>query len=305
MVRTILVPLDGSLLAERALSAAGRLARLAGARVLLVRCAPPESAPEAGRTGPLAQAQAYLEQAALRLREQGVGVETAVRAASPVDGIVAESAERHADLVVMSTHGRSGEGRWIYGSVAEGVLARGSVPTLLVRPNAVADDPLSRWRQRLLVPLDGSPLAEEALGPAAELARLLDGTIELFRVLVTPPVAAEPLLAPPVLTAAARRVREDEANEYLARIAARLRADGLRVNATVGWSGAPADAILEACRRGAGMVVMATHGRTGLGRLLFGTVAFEIVRRGTLPVLMVRPSGLETAARAADEVRSA
>jgi nucleotide-binding universal stress UspA family protein len=290
MVQCILVPLDGSTLAERALPYATALAGASGARLVLVRVAAPGAGPDGVR-----EARAYLAQVAAGLTSAGRPVETVAPAGDVVDEICAEARRQHADLLVSATHGRGGLGRWVYGSVAAALLARTQLPVLLVRawgaaPSAarLADHP------RLLVPLDGSAFGEEALPVAESLADALGGELVLLRAVVRPdaPFApdwiVEPLLRQELEAATV------EAERYLQRLAERYAQAGrtVHIDVRVGQPGleAEADVIDKAGREhGAALAVMTTHGYTGLRRLVLGSVADSVVRRSTLPVVLVRP----------------
>src|SRR4051812_32589216 len=165
MIRTILVPLDRSPFGERVLPLAASLAELLDAKLVLVEAISVHVFPGADATPAQVraadEAAAYLLDIAGRLRARGLGVETAIPYGNPVEEILQEISIRNADLVVMATHGRSGLGRWVYGSVAEGVLHASPVPVLLLQ--AWHGEHLWRGlagRPRLIVPLDGSELGE-------------------------------------------------------------------------------------------------------------------------------------------------
>lgn len=292
MYRTILVPLDGSRFGERALPLAMTLAWRLGAKLVLMRAAsaavfPGVDATEA-EVHAVDEARAYLVNVQAEWSGQGVGVDIALPYGDPASEILQEIDTRQVDMVVMSTHGRSGLGRWIYGSVGEKVLATSPVPVMLVRPTghlpALDRDPA---HSTILVPLDGSALAEAALPHAEYLAQRLGGKLMLLRVVerAGPAFAYPGTVAPPLPDVDAH----PEAELYLAVLAQRLRATGATVETAVreGWA---ADVIAY----GGGewqpsMIVMATHGRTGVARLLIGSVAVEVVRRSPLPVMLVRP----------------
>src|SRR5581483_8312860 len=135
MFRTILVPLDGSAAAERALPVAATLAGRGGARLLLVQVADAlvlaGEDPSEAEALAVAEAREYLARVAERIAGQGVAVETAAPFGPPAEEILAESRLRAADLVVLTTHGHTGPGRSLYGGVAEAVLAHSPVPVLL------------------------------------------------------------------------------------------------------------------------------------------------------------------------------
>jgi nucleotide-binding universal stress UspA family protein len=173
MYSTVVVPLDGSALAERALPYATQLVRHGGARLVLVRAALAHTVPGVDPTdAQLAAtecAERELETTAERLRDQGLSVETHVYYGEAAWAITDVAERQSAELLVMSTHGRGGLGRWVYGSVAQQVLRKATVPILLV--SAACERPWpAEGPIHILVPLDGSAFAEEALGSARQLA---------------------------------------------------------------------------------------------------------------------------------------
>lgn len=292
MYRMILVPLDGSPFSERALPLATKLAQAMDAQVILMRAASAVTFPGADATEAQCQAvdeaEAYLWTLATGLSEGGLRVETAVPYGDAAESIVMEIGLHRADLVVMCTQGRSGLGRWIFGSVAEQVLARSPVPVLLVRASGA--HPTFRpgpGSGPLLVPLDGSAFAETALPHAAALAHALGAALRLVRAL-EPPMA---LYGYPGVGLVQESLEEEraEAETYLEEVAARLRGDGISVGTVVreGW---PADAIVcSDAQANPWLIVMSTHGRAGVARLLLGSVALEVVRRSAVPVMLIRP----------------
>ena len=293
MFSRLLVPLDGSSLSERALPIATLLAQATGAQLWLVR-----AARESGSQGPGAcqEAQTYLEGVRRRLGD-ALSIHIATSDTPPARAIATIAAQHTIDLIVMTTHGHGGLQRLVHGSVAEVILADSRVPVLLVRMNAPAPAiPTHDERPRVLVPLDGSPFAEAALPAAAALARALDWTLVLLRVAI-PPTA---LLVDPEIarTETTDRILEAEsiaASHYLKGIADGLQAEGLRIETRL-RVGLAAQAILdEGAASGASLVIMATHGRSGLGRMLRGSVATEVLHRGSLPLLLVRPSTVNAA----------
>jgi nucleotide-binding universal stress UspA family protein len=138
--------------------------------------------------------------------------------------------------------------------------------------------------RRILVPLDGSRLAEAALGEAIELARSGAGLV----LLRAAEAARVPLADPTEVQVAI--VREAEA--YLEAVAERTRSAGVGQVQTSVWYGSAGEAIIEAARvRGVDLIVMSSHGRSGLGRLVFGSVAETVLRGTTTPILLIRPNG--------------
>jgi nucleotide-binding universal stress UspA family protein len=248
------------------------------------------------------ESREYLQAWAMNLHASGIQVETAVVPGDAADVLVDEAQRHHANLIVMTTHGRSGLGRWLYGSIAEAVLARSTVPVLLVRSGMPTSDLSAEVNQRrVLIPLDGSPTAERALPAAAELARAIDAEILLARVVPSSPAAVthEAIRFGDTRPARPSDAYEREAERYLQEIARILEANGLRVSTAVADDHAPNGIIAIAEQGGAAIVVMATHGRSGLGRFILGSVAHDVLRRGTRPVLLVRPT-TESASQASD-----
>lgn len=278
MADTLLVPLDGSPLAERAVPFAAQLAANGAGRLVLAHVATPA-----------ADAAPYdLSAVADGLREQGLSVLTQLLTApngvpAALDDLVRTLP---ADLVVMSTHGRGGLRRSIFGSVADGLIRRTATPALLIPPGCKHVWPEHR-PALILVPLDGSDLAEQALGPAEKLAARSDAELLLVRVLS--PVLHTRYRAGRLTLASAGFDEVEDAWSYLSAHADRLRALGRRVSIWV-LVGAPAAAIAEAARtEHADAIVMTTHGRHGVGRLLLGSTTDGVLQRTGAPVLLVPP----------------
>jgi nucleotide-binding universal stress UspA family protein len=289
MYRTILVPLDGSLLAERALPWAQRLAAAAHGRLVMLRVVP-ETAPPAGGDPPQAgetrdEAEAYVRGLAERSGE--TPVDPLVLEGDAAQTILGEVPRRGVGLIVMTTLGRSGLGRWIYGSVADAVMRRASVPVLLVpAASAIKEWPTDR-APRILVPLDFSPLSEAVLPPAGELAGALGA--ELVLLSVTPLLVTADLYGTGFVHYdydADRQARQ----RYLEGIATGLRAAGHAVKTREEF-GLVAGVIDDVGREeDVDLIAIATHGRGGATRLLMGSVATGVVQRTTVPVLVVRPA---------------
>jgi len=278
----LLVPLDGSPAAEPALVFA-ELIPTQAVRLLLVE---PDtmgptlaSAPEieTWREEQTRVAEAYLVQAGERLRRQGRQVETSFTFGDPATRIV-EAAD-DADLVVMTTHGRGAGGRAIFGSVADRVARHAPTATMVVRGGARAMVPAPLIR--LVVPLDGSPLAEEALPTALQLARHLRLPIHLVRV-----VDRETRFDSIRAGAAAATLAREEAQGYLDQWVQWFAERSVAADRGL-LAGPPAVALLDVLRPG-DLVVMTTHGRAGVRRWLLGSVADKLVRTSPGPVLIVR-----------------
>jgi nucleotide-binding universal stress UspA family protein len=304
MQSKILVPLDGSPLAETVLPRAAALAQATSSVVVLTRVsAPVMVAPPTAWTIPtpligyentlhdMDLARDYLTDVALRLKNAGVVVETTGLDGDPAASIVAYTEEHpEVTMIAMATHGRSGLSRWVLGSVAEKVLHAAPVPLLLVRPNGPLDPaaPLPDIRT-ILVPLDGSIFAEQALESAYGIARTTGAALLLVSALPVPDdMAATDSGMTPSPVAVQYEAEAAQLTGYLEQQVQRLRMAGLVVETQI-VNGHPADAILRAgAAAHADLIVMATHGRSGLQRLWLGSVAMKVVQGATLPVLLVR-----------------
>jgi nucleotide-binding universal stress UspA family protein len=288
---TILVPLDGSSLAEQGLTFAEQLARALPARLRLALVH--ELA--AVTTGPVARAQMtlhraereYLARVRDRLKTAGIADVTAVvLKGDPREELTRYADERDPDLVVIASHGRGGLARAWFGSVAEHLVRNVAAPVVVVHAHETA--PGLRAPDRIAVALDGSKSAEMVLDSAAQLARAFGAELLLCRVVQPVPLPADPIL--PVTIAYDTELTEQllgGSDDYLARVAERFAGTGvpLRRRSLVGHGVAPT--IIEAARdEGAGLIVMTTRGRAGLGRL--GSVADKVMRGAPCPVLLYR-----------------
>lgn len=285
MVRTILVPLDGSPFGEHALPLAAALARKSGATLLLAHVRGHES---------WGDERAYLAEVGRRLNAVApVAVETALLDGAVGDALKGYARRVSADLVVMSTHGRADIPRLCLGSVADELTAALAAPVLLVRPGPGEPD-LTRAKElrSIIIPLDGTELSEKAIEPALAVGLPFDADFTLVRVnepahLTT--FVADGAMPETVTTvlAAIDHTHEDEATRYLESVAARMRARGARVRTHVVLEGRPAAGILaEADAEVADLIVIETHGRRGLARFFMGSVADTLVRGGVAPVLL-------------------
>ena len=299
MFRTLMVPLDGSELAERALPYAVRLAVASGARIALVRVAlgPPPTGYdwERQQLDALSDAESYLREVADKVATR-VPVRTLTPYGEASTQLLAVISELQVDGIVMATHGRTGLAHLLHGSVAEALLARSPVPVFLVhaQPGEATAPPFDPVSARIIVPLDGSTFAEAALPIALQM---LGAAGELVLVSVAAPPKHVELDETGHVRAYLDQQEDSlrrEALEYLRGVIAQLtRSDpDLHVAADV-RIGEPAQGIvIAAIDRGADLVVMSTHGRTGLGRVLMGSVAGEVMRTGHTPVVLVGPTAV-------------
>jgi nucleotide-binding universal stress UspA family protein len=302
MARCILVPLDGSVFGEHALPCALELARHTGAALHLAHVHVLAAVPDLEGLTPyqFQHVPVYDDEAESRASELAYLERLRLRARPPDDcvlhhleGAVVERLEQcrraiGADLIIMSTHGRTGMSRAWLGSVADALVRRTRVPVLLVRPAATRPDlrrPLAC--RRLAIPLDGSPRAEQALPPALALG--MPGETEVLLVRVIPPQLRLP--APGrTLGRGEDAVRRAVAERYLDGIADHVRNRGYASRVAVVCAADPAQGILETAQRhGVDLIALATHGRGGLSRLMMGSVADGLLRAARVPILLYRP----------------
>ncbi len=310
MYHSILVPLDGSKFAEQALPLAEAIAKRAGAHLEIVQvhtlfemtnvsnCWSPYYDPAQDAAFKEGE-QAYLDAIASRL-QASVSVSSALPTGAVVDGILERVRLAATDLVVMTTHGRGPLNRFWLGSVADQILRHTTVPILLLRPRDDQSNP-ERTLKRILIPLDGSSLAERVLEPAISLGRLMDAEYTLLR-------AVEPGFVPygyPDLSNVSQaekswvvnvkqverdwvEKRKSEAVDYLNKVADRLRHQSLCVQTRV----VPCDAVPALLNSASSfdLIAIATHGHGGFKRLLLGSVADKVIRGTVTPVLVYRPT---------------
>jgi nucleotide-binding universal stress UspA family protein len=297
-IRVILVPLDGSRLAEAAVPVSIPVAAGLGAAVTLLHVLE-HDAPATIHGEPHlateADATAYLNGVAERCAEAGVRVTTHVHANPERDvsgAIAAHGEELGADLVVLASHGSGGIKGFLFGRVAQQVVRRGTRPVLMVqaREDADADRPFSAATIALL--LSGTDEAEAAVPAAVTLARALGARLHL--ILAVPTVGtldADRAASATLMPGAARAVLDIEvesAQEYLRRVAADLAGRGLGVTTAVVRGDPAAATVAEANRVGAGVLALATHGRQGLSGVWAGSVGSKVLGKFERPLLLVR-----------------
>jgi nucleotide-binding universal stress UspA family protein len=293
MRQTLLVPLDGSELGEAAVPWAACLARAGDFAIVLTQIVPwqPYYTMVADgtrqRLPTLAQepVEVYLGQVRQRLLDQGLSAGTLARQGQPAETILQLADEVQAYAVVMATHGRGGLGRLLLGSVARKVLEQAVVPVLLVRARAAqaGREPALR---RLLVPLDGSSLAERALKVARDVAT--EGATLVLTEVVAPIVRVPGSVGTgtPIVDKKATQRAVAAAESYLRALAA---GDAPRLSIEpVVRTGAAGEEILRTAHEArADLIVMTTHAYTGPARWLLGSVADEVVRRAEQPVFLI------------------
>lgn len=313
MYHRMLVPLDGSELAEVVFTYAKELAGRLDIDVTLLHVASP-----AGKSYNPMQL-AYIKRAAeivkkqAREVQQNAGINQAVEPVK-VEGVLVEGyppeeilkyAEENAfDLILLATRGHSGLRRWSIGSVASKVLSASRIPVWLVRADHSPEIPYDRWPDRtLLVPLDGSELAESVIPHVETLAKQKGEEkleVVLFRIAETPSI---PSYYGPELSGVSLNwgefMQQEEARrkkssfEYLEKIQEQLKAKNINVRYEVVEGKANDEIISYANKHPYTMIVIASHGRSGFSRLVYGSVAASLLNGVTCPIFMVKPKGKE------------
>lgn len=296
MISSILVPLDGSALAEQGLAFAQTIASAARAKLRLAMV----HQPTVLQTGAVVQAEValrraerdYLNRQVSRLTGEGLKeVTSVVLTGDPARELARYADERDPDLVVLATHGRGGLGRAWFGSVADHLVRNVGTPIVVVHPiEAERPSPPAPPIERIIVALDGSKATEAVLGPATELARLFGAELLLRRVVEPAPLPADPLLPVTVAYDTELTARfEAEANEYVANCVERLAAAAAGASGKAIVAHGVARALIDAAtEERAGLIALTTRARGGLRHLGLGSVADKVARGAPCPVLLHR-----------------
>ncbi len=297
MTRSILVPLDGSHLSEQAIPFAHALAKAMDADVLFMRAVLTAAfSPSAARFNQdlREQGRRYLDQHIADARGLGLRADGHLWEDEAGYAILKMVETHDPAFIVMSTHGRSGLGRVVWGSVADYVLHHTPVPMVLI-PRSIDVHWNDMQRPRFVVPLDGSALSEEALHTAEDLAHAFGGQIELIQA-IEPNTwileAGDPWASysfePTAFDLESQQT--SSAGKYLDGIANHLNQKGVTASVSI-IPGHPASVVRQAARDNhAAAIIMATHGRGGPSRLLMGSVTDAVVRTARVPVFVIRPA---------------
>lgn len=297
----VLVPLDGSSLAEQAIPYAAALAG-PDEEILLLHVAPELKQRRDDHGALLPMTETDLSRYDHHLREtvtvaaghwRPVAPRVAVEVVygDPAEEILRVTDEQHPDLIAMASHGRGALGRWRFGSVADRIARSAPVPVLIIRPQDAQAEIGPAPIHRFIVPLDGSALAAQALPVAARLARRTQRPVLLVRVLSAVLESWVPLpgvnVATPdptgreiALAAERNAVRRLEAAE------AQLTAAGVAAASLV-EVGPVVERIMDVAKHG-DVIVLASHGESGLRRWALGSVAEKLIRLADSPVVVVR-----------------
>jgi nucleotide-binding universal stress UspA family protein len=289
MFKRVLVPLDGSMLAESALEPALHLSQQADGVVYLMRV--PVFVDGGAQTSPeyhrvwvdendlpeYEDVTTYLREIRERISRPGVSVRTIVGEGEPSRAIVNTSVTKNIDLILMASHARSGISRWLLGSVSGKVSRMAQSPVILVRKQTHFN--------HILITLDGSELAERVIEPALRLASSFGSQVTILRVNeknnLTKPLSDQEVLA--------------GADSYLEEVLSRyVPADlDLDIRTTV-MRGSAAEKILSySAEYDVDLIAMCTHGRTGLSKLLFGSITEKVMCNSGCAMLITRPPNEE------------
>jgi len=327
MFQRILVPLDGSDGAERAIPVAARIARASGGSIVFIRVVPPPA--EVGTFGTgvhgtiamkpeveasekeFADATNYLVTVITAYVDElaGIATETDVATGAASSTIFSTAGYEYVDLIVMCSHGETGLKRWVFGSVAQQAVRHSPVPVLVLNEHGVVPPvPDAAHPLRVLVPLDGSELAESALEPATQLIAALtapaQGELHLLRV-VDLPSAYGKMKSQAYISDGVQEEARKEAEAYVKAVADRLYettfATGkLNITSSAAVSTDVAGTIIKLAEQTEGdessscdLIAIATHGRGGLRRMVMGSVTEHLLGSTRLPLLIVRPHEAE------------
>jgi nucleotide-binding universal stress UspA family protein len=303
MYRKILVPMDGSEIAECVLPHIEKIATGSKpAEVTFLYVVQPFDAPMTDlefrariESEATSAAEGYLKDLIARL-DYKENAKSAVILGKAADSIVDYASQNGMKLIIMATHGLSGISRWVRGSVAEKVLHEAKVPVWLIRANAPQKRSYKRKKKlTMLVPLDGSELAEAALPSVQSLAGQFNAPeveITLARVCE---MFLPPYHYPPPASVSWEEYFDHEkkrckeiCHEYLSGIGETLRGEGLNVHIKV-LEGDPAESIIEYDNKSNfDLIVMSTHGRTGISKWAMGSIADKVLKGANSPVFLVR-----------------
>ena len=302
MYKRLLIPLDGSDLAQAVLPEAGALALDLDLEeiTLLHVCNSQECEVVSLHRDYIERAaeivrhyvsQGCEDEAALRVKHATIGADLAI--GHPAEEILECADKAECDLILMSTHGRSGIRRWALGSVADKVLRAATIPIWLIRAGSNTGHNRMGTKRTILVPLDGSELAEAVLPHVTALAasgRRENVDVVLLAVcepLASPEFYLGPSGAADLDSQAASCVRFNEG--YLSGLEKQLRRAGISTRSEILMGNAADQIITYAARSPLHLVAMATHGRSGLNRWVYGSVAEKVLLGASCPLLLVKP----------------
>ncbi|MFC1987772.1 universal stress protein [Chloroflexota bacterium] len=309
MYKNMLVPLDGSELAEVVFTYAKEFAARFDLKVVLLFVSPPRQSEFVPmhrsyieHAAEIVSSQTHEVQKRIGIKEGGKVVEARGELVTgyPPEEILRYAEKNDIDLILMATHGRSGIKRWTMGSVADKVLRSSKVPVLLVRAGIPDEIVYDKWpRRTILAPLDGSEMAGLALAHVEALAKqrgteLVD--VVLLSVCEPPSLPHYSMSEVSDIPLNWGQYEQQEvarskhmAGEYLAGVEKRLKESNISVRSEILVGRANEEIVNFANKNPFNMIVMATHGRAGLSRWVYGSIAEYVLLGVSSPVLLVRP----------------
>ena len=286
----ILVPLDGSELAEKALPYTKTIAKLKNSEVVLFAVSITTSG---GRRDRLLKT--YIDVNAKNLKAKGVKVSTAVVYGDVAEEIIEYADKNKMDLIIISTHGYSGIKRWMLGSVTQKVLYGACTPILLIKSKSPEISNVEF--KKILLPVDGSPFSEATFPYVEELTRNTNAEVILVEI-SEPPIV--PSYGNRPINPTWEKYRDtlwvelqQHASEYLEKVKSDLGKKGMKIKSQIVKCevGETAHNIMQlANKERVDLVVIATHGRTGISRWVYGSVANRVVEESVQPILLIRPT---------------
>ncbi len=293
MYDRVLVPLDGSELAEVTLWYAARLAGRLGAALTIVYVYSPgdltsQYMHECYLRDVVARVKADADNIAAETKGGDITVEYKMLKGDPAEEIVDYADRAKIDLIILSTQGKSGIKRWPLGNVANKVVGATRKQVLLIRARGAQSDVYKDRLVKVLVPIDGSRESESILRFVTYMAAELDLDVTLFHIWVR-----EVNTYPTQETLRRKQEEKNQASNYVNRLGRRLKDKGLRTKVVFKdvLTGGEAEEIIKLAEEGEfSMVAMATHGRSGVGRWIFGSNANKVLNEGSTPLLLIRPA---------------
>jgi nucleotide-binding universal stress UspA family protein len=283
MFEKILVPLDGSELAEQAIPYVEWLARKSNSEVIFITVC------FAG--DPLERAMTeYIERRAEKIQSLGMKTRAACIEGEPATAIIDFAVKSDVNLIVISTHGRTGVSHWPLGSIANKVVQRSNIPVFLVRSSRAGKTPADKELRKILVTLDGSRFSEAIIPYVERLARVMGSEVVLLRVM-------EPAKIPRLASYAdVEKYEKDfaaklerEARRYLEKKKTALASKGIKANSAL-LEGKPVETILQYAEdNSVNLIALTTHGFSGITKWAYGSVASRVIEGSSKPTLLVRP----------------
>jgi nucleotide-binding universal stress UspA family protein len=283
MYERILVPLDGSELADRALPYVEWLAgRLDSEVVLLNACVQGEPSEHLLRT--------HIEKRAEELRSSGIKANSLVVQGYCATEIINFAEKNDIGLIIISTHGRTGITRWALGNIASKVAQKSGIPVLLLRSSQLEAGLTENELWKILVPLDGSKVAEAVIPYVEDLAERMDSEVILLRVV-------EPIRLPSLYSYSDREkhqmelisMAEEEAERYLSKMESTLGIKGVKISSAL-LRERPTESIIQYAEdNSVSLIAIGTHGFSGIAKWAYGSVASRLIEGSPKPLLLVRP----------------